>query len=93
MRKLYLSLFSHEINSEVGHLQVTSLMGQYHEIFDHFFGLKNSTYEQAKTKKFAKPFMPVHVGPRTNLLSKKQWSKILWHCLFKWDTSIILIGP
>ena len=26
----------------------------------------------AKTKMFAKPFLPVHIGPRSNLLSKKK---------------------
>ena len=29
----------------------------------------------AKTKNFAKPFLPVHMGPRSNILSKKK-SKI-----------------
>ena len=31
----------------------------------------------AKTKKFAKPFLPVHMGPRSNLLSKKKMVKNL----------------
>ena len=38
---------------------------------DTFFGNIFS-----KTKKFAKPFLPVHMGPRSNLLSKKKWSTI-----------------
>ena len=28
-----------------------------------------------KTKKFAKPFLPVHFGPRSNLLSQKNGQK------------------
>ena len=36
----------------------------------------------AKMKKFAKPFLSVHMGPRSNLLSKKS-QKISWHCPFK----------
>ena len=27
------------------------------------------------TKKLVKPFLPVHKGPSSNLLSKKNWSK------------------
>ena len=37
----------------------------------------------AITKTFAKSFLPVHMGPRWNLLSKKKWSKISWQCSFK----------
>ena len=29
-----------------------------------------------KTKKFAKSCLPVHMGPRSNLLRRKKWSKI-----------------
>ena len=45
-----------------------------------------------KNKKFTKPFSPVHMGPRSNLLSKK-WSKISWHCPFNlvsWDLKLII---
>ena len=37
----------------------------------------------AKTKNYAKSFLPFHMGPRSNLLSPKKWSKISWHCPFK----------
>ena len=37
----------------------------------------------AKTKKFVKPFSPVHTEPRSNLLIKQKKSKISWHCPFK----------
>ena len=33
----------------------------------------------AKTKKFAKPFLLVQMGPRSNLLNQKKWLKILWY--------------
>ena len=36
----------------------------------------------AKTKKFSKPFLSVHIGPRSNLL--KKIPKISWHRHFKW---------
>ena len=71
--------------------------GQCHEIFDTFLLIKkNSTwapYEQAKTvsrnfsfsqrcsRKCAKSFFSVHMGPRSNLFSTK-WSKISCHCPF-----------
>ena len=40
-----------------------------------------------KNKKFAKPFLPVHMGPRSNLLSQKR-SKISWHCPTNWGQII-----
>ena len=36
-----------------------------------------------KMKKSEKPFLPVHMGPRSDLSSKQKWSKISWHCPFK----------
>ena len=62
-----------------------------HEIFDlHFLHDSNSAgplitvfSHFRENEKFAKPFSPVHMGPRSNLWSQKNWSKIYWHCPFK----------
>ena len=39
-----------------------------------FCTLKSNIF--AKTKKFAKPFLPIHLGPRQSLLNKKIEVKI-----------------
>ena len=39
-----------------------------------------------KTKKFAKPFLPIHMGPRSNLLRKTKWSKLVTLSLLKAHT-------
>ena len=41
--------------------------------YDGFLSLQLNIF--AKTKKFVKPFLPVHTGPRSNLLSPKNYLK------------------
>ena len=35
----------------------------------------------AKTKKFAKPFLSVHMGPKSNLLSKRYAKNLAHNCV------------
>ena len=58
-----------------------SIVVDYGKTCDFLF-LRSNIF--VRMKKFAKPFSPFQIGPRSNLLSKNNWSKILWHCPFKY---------
>ena len=54
-------------------------------VFDYAdTGFSNFAIEYLReNEKFCETFLPVHMGPRSNLLSPKKWPKISWHCPFK----------
>ena len=50
-------------------------------LLNFFFINLNACLKKAKTKKFTKSFLLVHIQVKS--LSNTKWSKISWHCSFK----------
>ena len=62
-------------------LMLARFKGPFHEIFDAFLSSRNEKVRET-----------VHLGSRSNILSKNKCSKISLHCLFKRLTFCIRIS-